>query len=55
MNCYTHQRVPAVGFVLSLGGGAFGPAVIDGQHCDPAARDLILRWLSARWLPPTCS
>jgi hypothetical protein len=45
----------AVGFVLAIGGGAFGPAVIDGRHCDPAARDLIVRWLGTRWLPPTCS
>jgi hypothetical protein len=44
----------AVGFVYAIGGGAFGPAVINGQHCDPAARDFILRWVGEQMLPPPC-
>jgi hypothetical protein len=42
----------AVGFVYAIGGGAFGPAVIDGRHCDEAARAFARRWLDA--LPPSC-
>ena len=35
----------AVGFSFAVGGGAVGPAVIDGRHCDEAARELVRRWL----------
>ena len=42
----------AVGFVYAIGGAAVGPAVIDGLHCDAAARDFALRWLNMR--PPSC-
>jgi len=45
----------AIGFKYAVGGGAFGPAVIDGRHCDEAARDLWMRWLGARSLPPACN
>jgi hypothetical protein len=44
----------AIGFKYAIGGGAFGPAVIDGRHCDEAARDLWMRWIGARPLPPAC-
>ena len=44
----------AIGFVYAIGGGAIGPAVIDGQKCDEAARQFVLRWLSALGLPPSC-
>ena len=44
----------AVGFVYALGGGAFGPATIDGRHCDPAAFDFFRRWFGATVLPPHC-
>jgi len=44
----------AVGLVHALGGAAFGPSVIDGRHCDPAARDFILQWLGSGRLPPSC-
>jgi hypothetical protein len=44
----------AVGFKYAIGGGAFGPSIIDGRHCDEAARDLWMRWLGARSLPPNC-
>ncbi|PYR80608.1 MAG: hypothetical protein DMF87_08485 [Acidobacteria bacterium] len=44
----------AIGVKYAIGGGAFGPAVIDGRHCDEAARDLWMRWLGARSLPPPC-
>ena len=42
----------AVGFVYAVGGGALGPAVIDGRHCDAAARDFVRQWLDV--LPPSC-
>jgi len=42
----------AIGFLYAIGGGAFGPAVIDGRHCDEAARAFFGRWLSG--LPPVC-
>ena len=45
----------AIGFKYAVGGAAFAPSVIDGRHCDDAARDLWMRWLGARSLPPTCS
>jgi hypothetical protein len=44
----------AIGFVYAVGGGAFGPAIIDGRHCDPAAVDFVRRWLGSRFLPPHC-
>jgi hypothetical protein len=44
----------AIGFKYAIGGGAFGPSVIDGRRCDEAARDLWMRWLGARSLPPHC-
>jgi hypothetical protein len=42
----------AVGFLYAIGGGAFAPAVIDGRHCDEAARFFFSRWLPS--LPPAC-
>ena len=45
----------AIGFKYAIGGGAFGPSVIDGRHCDEAARDLWMRWLGSRPLPPSCN
>jgi hypothetical protein len=42
----------AVGSAYAIGGAAFGPAVIDGRHCDEAAREFLRRWLDV--LPPTC-
>jgi hypothetical protein len=36
----------AIGFVYAIGGGALGPAVIDGRHCDEAAREFVRRWLN---------
>jgi len=42
----------AVGFFYAIGGGAIGPAVIDGRHCDEAARDFVRRWLDVR--PAIC-
>jgi hypothetical protein len=44
----------AVGFLYAMGGGAIGPAVIDGQHCDAAAREFIQRLFGAGALPPNC-
>jgi hypothetical protein len=44
----------AIGFSYAIGGLALGPAVINGQHCDTAAREFVLRWLSASSLPPSC-
>jgi hypothetical protein len=44
----------AIGFLYAIGGVALGPAVINGQHCDAAAREFVLRWLSEAALPPTC-
>ena len=44
----------AIGFTYAIGGLALGPAVISGQHCDAAAREFVLRWLSAASLPPSC-
>jgi hypothetical protein len=44
----------AIGFVYALGGGAFGPAIIDGQRCDPAAVDFVQQWLGSGILPPNC-
>ena len=45
----------AIGLKYAIGGVAFGPSVVDGRHCDEAARDLWMRWFGARSLPPTCS
>ena len=42
----------AFGFVYAIGGAAAGPAVIDGLHCDEAARDFARRWFNMR--PPSC-
>jgi hypothetical protein len=42
----------AVGFSYAIGGGAFAPAVIDGRHCDEAARAFFSRWIRA--LPASC-
>jgi hypothetical protein len=42
----------AVGFLYAMGGAGVGPAVIDGRHCDEAARDFVRRWLDV--LPPAC-
>jgi hypothetical protein len=42
----------AIGFLYAIGGGALGPAVIDGRHCDEAARSFFSRWLTG--LPPAC-
>jgi hypothetical protein len=44
----------AIGFMYAFGGGAFAPAVIDGRHCDPAALDLVRRWLGSWSVPPSC-
>ena len=44
----------AAGFVYAIGGAAFGPSVIDGRHCDEAARELVRRWLPGAPLPPSC-
>jgi hypothetical protein len=44
----------AIGLLYAIGGVALGPAVINGQHCDAAAREFVLRWLSEAALPPTC-
>jgi hypothetical protein len=45
----------AIGLKFAIGGAAFGPSVIDGRTCDDAARDLWMRWLGARSLPPPCT
>jgi len=44
----------AIGFVYAIGGVAFAPAIIDGRHCDPVVRDLIVRWLGPEKIPPQC-
>ena len=44
----------AVGFVYALGGGAVGPAIIDGRHCDEAARQFFIEWFGRGFLPPSC-
>jgi hypothetical protein len=44
----------AIGFQYAVGGGAFGPAIIDGQGCDPEAVDFVRQWLGERILPPHC-
>jgi hypothetical protein len=44
----------AAGFVYAIGGAAIGPSVIDGRHCDEAARELFRRWLATAPLPPSC-
>lgn len=64
MTCFLHERVAAVGLgvislggaslALAIGGAAFGPAIIDGEACDPSAAEFVRRWLSERMLPPHC-
>lgn len=44
----------ALGLHYAIGGAAVGPAVIDGTHCDDAARALVAAWLGASSLPPSC-
>src|SRR5206468_650740 len=44
----------AIGFSYAIGGGAIGPAIIDGRRCDPAALDFVRRWLSFLGTPPSC-
>jgi hypothetical protein len=44
----------AVGFVYALGGGAVGPAIIDGRHCNEAARQFFVEWFGRGFLPPSC-
>jgi hypothetical protein len=44
----------AIGFVYAIGGGAFGPAIIDGRRCDPAAVRFVRQWLGSWALPPHC-
>jgi len=44
----------AVGFVYAIGGGALGPAIIDGRRWDPAALEFVRRWLGSAGLPPSC-
>jgi hypothetical protein len=44
----------AIGFFYAVGGGALGPAVIDGRHCDEAAREFLLKWLGPSALPLRC-
>ena len=44
----------AIGFFYAVGGGAFGPATIDGRHCDPAAVEFFRRWLGSWAVPPNC-
>jgi hypothetical protein len=44
----------AIGFSYAMGGAAFGPAIIDGGRCDPAAAEMLSRWLGAAGLPPHC-
>jgi len=44
----------AIGFVYAIGGGAFGPAIIDGRRCDPAAVEFVRQWLGSSLLPPNC-
>jgi hypothetical protein len=41
-----------VGFLYAIGGAAFGPAALDSQRCDEAARVFARRWLTV--LPPNC-
>jgi hypothetical protein len=44
----------AVGLSYAIGGAAFGPATLDGRHCDPAALDFFRRWFGSGILPPRC-
>ena len=44
----------AIGFAHAIGGVALGPATIDGQACNPSTRELVVRWLGAVRLPPSC-
>lgn len=44
----------AVGYSFAMGGAAFGPAVIDPQRCDAAAREFLVRWFGSVRLPPNC-
>ena len=38
---------------IALGGGAFGPEIIDGRQCSEAAREFF-GWLLRGQLPPSC-
>jgi hypothetical protein len=44
----------AIGFVYAIGGGAFGPSIIDGQRCDAAAVEFVRQWFDESVLPPSC-
>jgi len=44
----------ALGWKIAVGGGAFGPAVIEAGHCDPSAKDFLVRWFGNGVLPPEC-
>lgn len=44
----------AVGYHYAIGGAAFGPAVIDGRHCDRAAFEFLRQWLGFMSVPPSC-
>jgi hypothetical protein len=44
----------ALGFHYAIGGGAIGPAIIDGRRCDPAAAEFLRQWLGSFGLPPHC-
>ncbi|MBW8862003.1 MAG: hypothetical protein JF601_06480 [Acidobacteria bacterium] len=42
----------AFGLVYAVGGAAAGPAIIDAQRCDEAARAFVARWFSS--VPTSC-
>jgi hypothetical protein len=44
----------AVGLSYAIGGAAFGPATIDGRHCDPAALNFFRQWIGSGIVPPRC-
>ncbi len=44
----------AIGFKLAIGGAAIGPAIIDGQTCSPAAKEMLLEFVNREVLPPPC-
>ncbi len=43
----------AIGYSYALGGAAIGPSIIDGRHCDEAARAFFAQYVSGM-LPPHC-